>query len=95
MLIFAVKSALKLFRLSKREWNEIVQAVAYVKNRTISRSANSIISYKGVNKSILFIVHLSALEYCCYFHITDITIWQTMNGCRKKSILVRYEGVNQ
>ena len=58
----AVRSVLKEFRLPKGLWDENVQAVAYIKNRTISRSANGITPYEGVNKavpSVLFTsVHL-------------------------------------
>ena len=57
-LMSAVRSVLKEFWLPKKLWDEIVQAVAYVKNRTISRSANGIIPFEGVNKSVLSVAHL-------------------------------------
>lgn len=58
-----IRLVFKEFQLSKRLWNKIVQAVVYIKNYTISRSANSITPYKKVNKSILSIAHLRALGY--------------------------------
>ena len=88
-LMSAVGSVLKEFRLPKGLWDEIVQAVAYVKNRTISRSANGIISFEGVNKIVSSIAHLRALGCCCYIHVPDTTMRQTMNDRGWKGIMVR------
>lgn len=57
----AIRSILKKFRSLKKLQDEIVQKVTYIKNRTISWSANSITLYEGVNKVITFIAHLCLL----------------------------------
>lgn len=91
----AVKSVLKEFRLPKGLWDEIVQAVAYVKNCTISRSANGITPYEGVNKSVPSVAHLRALGCQCYVHVPDTTMRQKMHDRGWKGIMVGYGGVNQ
>ena len=63
-LMSVVRSVLKEFRLPKELWDEIVQAAAYVKNCTISRSANGITFLEGVNKSFRLLrifEHLDAI----------------------------------
>ncbi len=58
-----VRSVLKEFRFPKRLWDEIVETVAYIKNHTISRSANSITPYEEVTKwfhLLLIFVHKDA-----------------------------------
>ena len=94
-LMSAVRSVLKEFRLPKGLWDEIVQAVAYIKNCTISWSANSITPFEGVNKSVLSVAHLRALGYHCYVHVPDTTMRQTMHDCGWKRIMVGYGGMNQ
>ena len=94
-LMSAVRSVLKEFQLPKGLWDEIVQAVAYVKNRTISRSANGITPYEGVNKSVPSVAHLRALGCRCYVHVPDTTMRQTMHDRGWKGIMVGYGGVNQ
>lgn len=93
--ISAIRLVLKEFQLPKRLWDEIVQAVAYVKYCTISQSTNGITPYKGINKSVLFVAHLRAFRWQCYVHVSDIIIYQTMHDCGWKSIMVEYRGVNQ
>ena len=78
-LMTTVRSVLKEFRLPKRFWDEIVQMVSYIKNHTISRSANGITPYEGVNKSFSSVVHLRALGCQCYIQVPDITMRQTMH----------------
>ena len=80
-LMSIVRSVLKEFRLPKGLWDEIVQAVAYVKNRIISRSANGITYVQGVNKSVSFVAHLRSLGCRCYVHVSDIHIRQIMHDC--------------
>ena len=94
-LINVVSSVLKEFWLLKRLWDEIIQVVAYVKNRTISRSANDISFFQEVNKSVPFIAHLRAHRYRCYDHILDTTMRQTMHDYGWKGIMVGYMEVNQ
>ncbi len=94
-LMSAVRSVLKEFRLLKGLWDKIVQAVAYVKNYTISRSANGITPYKGVNKSVLSVAHLLALGCQYYVHVSDTNMRQTMYDRGWKGIMVGYGGVNQ
>ncbi len=90
-----VRSVLKEFQLSKGLWDEIVQAVAYVKNRTISRSAYGITPYNGVNKVIPFDPYVFALGCRCYFDVPDTNIRYTINDSGGKNIMVRYNRVNQ
>ena len=94
-LMSAVRSVLKEFCLPKRLWDEIVPAVAYVKNYTISRNANSIDPYEGVNKYVPSVAHLLALGCQCYVHVPDIIMHQTMHNHGWKGIMVGYGGVNQ
>lgn len=72
-LMSDVRSVLKEFCLPKELWNEIFQAVAYVKNPTISQSANKISQYKRGNKFVPFVAHFCALECRCYNHVLDNT----------------------
>lgn len=91
----AIRLLLKEFCLPKRIRNKIVQTVAYVKNRTISQRASGIIEYEEVNKSVLFVSHLHALGYRCYFHDPNTIICQTMHDGEWKDIMVEYKRVNQ
>lgn len=94
-LMSAVRLVRKEFQLPKGLWDEIVKAVAYVKNRTISWSANGITPYKGVNKSVPSVAHLLILGCRCYVYVFDTTMRQTMHDRRWKGIMVGYGGVNQ
>ena len=94
-LMSAVRSVLKEFWLPKGLWDEIVQAIAYVKNRIISQSANGITPYEGVNKSIPSVAHLRALGCRCYVHVPDTIMRHTMDDRGWKGITVAYGGVNQ
>lgn len=77
-LMSIVRLVLKEFWLSKRLLDEIVQAVAYVKNHTISQSTNGITLYKRVHKFVPSITHLYALGYWCYIYISNTTMGQIM-----------------
>lgn len=87
-LMSAIRSVLKEFRLPKRLWDEIVQVIADVNNRTICQSTNGITPYERVSKVIPFITHLYALGCQCYIHFLDTTICHTMNGRGQKDIMV-------
>ncbi len=95
ILMSAIISVLKQLQLPKGLWDEIVQAVAYVKNCTISRSANGITFYEGVNKVVPSVAPLRALGCRCYVHVLDTTICHMMDDRGWKSIMVGYDGVNQ
>ncbi len=94
-LMSTVRSVLKEFWFSKGLWDVIVQAVAYVKNRTISQSANGITPYHRVNKVVPFVAHLHPLRYRCYFHVPDTSMHNTMDDYWWKGIIVGYNRVNQ
>ncbi len=94
-LMSVVRSVLKEFRLPKGLWDKIVQAVAYVKNCTISRSANRITPYEGVNKVVPSVAHPRAIGCRSYVHVPDTTIRHTMDDRGWKGIMVGYDGVNQ
>ena len=93
-LMSAIRFVLKEFRLPKRLWDKIFQVVAYIKNRTISWSANSITSFERVNKSVPSVAHLQVLRCRCYIYIFDTTMRQTMHNHGWKVIIVGYGGVN-
>lgn len=95
MFMSAIRLVLKEFQLPKRLWDEIVQAVVYVKNLTISQSVNGITPYEGVNKSVSFVTHLHILGCRCYILDPNNIMRQTMHDCRWKDIMIRYGGVNQ
>lgn len=95
MLISAIKLVLKKFCLPKRFWDQIVQAIAYVKNHIISQSVNGIIFYKEVNKSVSSIAHFCIFGYQYYIHFLDTAIYQAIYDSGQKSIIIGYERVNQ
>ncbi len=95
VLMSAVRSVLKEFRLPKGLLDEIVQAVEYVKNCTISRSANGMTPYEEVNKVVPSFADLRALGCRCYVHVPDTIMRYTMDDHGWKSIMVGYDGVNQ
>lgn len=77
----AVRSVLKEFWLSKRVHDEIIQAIAYVKNRTIIWNANSITPYEGVNKIVPSTAYFCTLGCRCYVHIPNTTLCHIIDDC--------------